>query len=201
VFLATVPDTGFQFVLAGTVATFEGDIHRGYMNGAGTSVSKGDTNGNGYAGAVRVGWAFMPSPGQVYLTPFAEYSIAQVEIDGWTETTGPFPAVISDINDTANKLRLGAEGRVIIGADSWMWGSLAWGHRFESNSATFTGDLIDLFTVSAPGVPLEQDWLEATAGIRLPVTAGSAMTASVTTQAFSDDVPLVQGRLGFSSFF
>ena len=110
--------------------------------------------------------------------------MARVEIDGWTEKNGPFPAVISDIDDTAQKLRLGAEARTMIAPGTWVWGSMAWGHRFESNSAAITGSLIDLFTVTAPGQSLDQDWFETTAGLRLPVTEASTMTASGPSRRF-----------------
>lgn len=198
-FLAFLPATGFQLIISGTIATFDGDIDRVYANGAGTATSTGDTSGDAYAANVRIGWAFAPQTG-ITLTPFADYRVTRVEIDGWTETRGPFPAEIADINDTANKLRLGAEGRVLIGDASWLWGSLAWGHRFEDKGASISGELTNnLLALALSGNPLEQDWLEATAGVRMPVTTASAMTASVTTQAFSDDVPLIQGRVGFSA--
>jgi uncharacterized protein YhjY with autotransporter beta-barrel domain len=199
-FLALVPAAGPQIVLAGTAAHLDGDIRRGYMNGAGTATSSGGSSGNGLAGSVRGGWAFVPAAGYL-LTPYAEYSYARMTIDGWTETGGPFPAVIADLTDTAQRLRLGAEGRVMIGAASWIWGALAWGHRIDGRSAPVSGYLVDLFTVSAPGAAVERDWVEIAAGARAPVTETSAITASVTALASAGDAPYVQGRVGYSHRF
>ena len=65
-----------------------------------------------------------------------------------------------------------------------------------------TADLTGLFSVTAPGMALNQDWLEAMAGIRMPLSeATTAFTTSVTTQVFSDHAPLVHGRLGLSYRF
>lgn len=199
-FVASVPDTGPQIVIAATAAGFDGDIDRGYMNGVGTSTSIGKTAGTGFAGSARLGWAFETFPG-IFIAPFTNYSATRVEMNGWKEDGGPFPATIADINETDQKLRVGADARLRVSRTSWVWGSLAWSHRFGAKQAGITGDVAGLISVSTNGGPIEQDWLEVTIGFRMPISQASSVSASMTTEAFSDNVPLFDGRLGYSHQF
>jgi probable HAF family extracellular repeat protein len=198
-FLALMPKTGLQVVVTAGGGRVDGEIERGYMNGAGTTTSHGETSGRGLNASAHIGWALQPTQ-QITLTPFAYYTATKLKLDGWTETSGPFPAMFDNIDTTAQRLRLGVEGRYEFSPQSWFWASAAWGHRFEDRASALSGELIDLFSVSTQGRAIDQNWIEGTVGLRLPVAMG-AMTTSTTVTAFSEDRPDVQGRIGYSLRF
>lgn len=118
VFIASTPETGFQFLAAGTVAGFDADIRRGYMNGGGTATSPGETDGTGYGGMLRAGYAFALDD-RNRLEPFAAYQAVHSSLDAYTETGGPFPVEISEMSQTEQVGRLGAELRHRFRPEAW----------------------------------------------------------------------------------
>jgi outer membrane autotransporter protein len=199
-FAAYVPRTGFQAIFSATGTSLDADIERGYMNGAGTATSEGETDGFGAGAALRVGYAF--DVGTVSrLTPFGSLQAVHIELDGYTETTGPFPAVIGDIEDTVLIGKLGLEARREISAASWIWASAAWAHRDDDESAGIDAQLIGLFGLSGVTMTVNQDWAEATAGVSMGMDDGlSRLTASVTAYVPGEDIS-ASGRVGFSRAF
>ena len=119
-------------------------------------------------------------------------------MDGWTEADGPFPAAFSDLNDTAQKLRVGTEARKMLGPGTWLWASAAWGHRLNDGTTEFTGTLIDVFTVEVPAQTISENWLELGAGIRFSAGEASAITASAGGSMFGSYEPTFQARIGFT---
>ena len=199
-FLAHAPDAGLQFTAAASAMWITADIDRGYMNGGGTTTSSGSTTGAGYGGLARIGWAFRPAPAFAFI-PFAEYDFIRESLAAYTETSGPFPAMIGEMANTEQTTRLGTEARYAGPGGSSLWSSLAWAHRFGDAAPAISASLIDLFDVASPADASGADWLEAAAGIKLPLTARAAIDSSVTLAAFSSNVPSVQGDVGLSAAF
>jgi hypothetical protein len=56
-FLARMPQTGLQFVVTAGSGRVNGEIVRGYMNGAGTTTSRGETSGRSLDFGARIGIA------------------------------------------------------------------------------------------------------------------------------------------------
>lgn len=200
VYLAHAPDLGFQFVASTTASSLDLDVTRGYFSGNTPVASHSDTDGTAYGVGARIGWRFAPSD-NTRLTPFASYTASRVEIDGWTEGDGPFPAEFGDLDQTAQITRVGAEGRLIYMPGGWLWGSAAWGHRLDGDGARVDGELVGLFGLTIPGAALDDNWLELAAGIRQAVGSGGVLTASITTAASVDDMPQATGRIGISQRF
>jgi outer membrane autotransporter protein len=195
-----VPLTGPQAVASVTVAGLDADIARGYENGVGLAQSNGETDGTGFGASLRLGWAFALTE-RVTVTPFGDYQATRVELDGYTETDGPFPAMIGAIDDTAQIARLGIEGRYALSDLSWLWAAAAWGHRLDGNSAAIDAQLIGLFGVSGASFALDDNWAELTGGISYGLDDRSRLTASATAFVAGEDSTAATGRIGYSRAF
>jgi uncharacterized protein YhjY with autotransporter beta-barrel domain len=202
VFVARVPDAGLQWFLGVDGTALSGDVTRGYLNGSGPASSHGNTDVSGYGATARVGWTFKDVIAKTQITPFASYTYTSAHVDGYTETGGPFPAVMDGFDSNQQTSRVGADVRYTFSPGAWVWGSAAWGHLIDNKGAIISGQLIGLFGVSAPGITTAPDWAELTAGVRLPAWNGGAVTASITASVPTDDEPTTYvARLGVSQAF
>lgn len=190
---AYAPDTGPQLIGSAAAFGINATIRRGYMNGVGTATSVGTTTGSGYGARAHVGWAFSPLAGAT-VTPFAEYEAVGLQLAGYTETGGPFPAAIGAMSNSEAISRLGGDIRVDLAPGVAVWGGLAWDHRFGNAvpaiSATFPG----LFSTTSPASAAGADWMEASASFRLPVSQQMTLSGGVTVAA-SAYQPVVNGNL------
>ncbi len=201
-FVARVPDAGLQWLLGVDGTTLSGDINRGYLNGSGAAYSAGSTTANGYGATARVGWSFNNLLPGTQVTPFASYTVSTIHFNGYTETTGVFPAQFDGFNDTAQAARFGADARYTFAAGKWVWGTLASAHELgNSETENITGTLIGGFGMTAPAGPVAKDWVEATAGIRWPAWESGALTASLTASIPSNYPTTYQVRVGVTQTF
>ena len=202
VFLARVPNAGLQWLAGVNGLTLKGDIDRGYLNGSGLASSSGSTTANGYGLTGRVGWTFDRLLPKTQVTPFVSYTYSTIHFNGYTETTGVFPAQFDGFTDNAQTSRLGADGRYTFARDTWLWSTLAWAHRLDGGKgADITGTLIGLFSLTTPGASVAQDWAEATVGIRLPAWKNGALTASLTASIPAAYATTYAARLGVTQAF
>ena len=137
------------------------------------------------------------------VTPFGSYTASKAHIDGYTETTGPVPAQFDDIDDEAQTARIGSDVRYNFTSDTWTWGTLAWAHRLDDGkSANITGVLAGALPLTTPGVEAADDWVEATAGLRLPLSEDASLTTSVTAVMPSGGYDTTfQARVGLAYAF
>lgn len=199
-FAAYTPERGLQLLGAVTAERVSADITRGYLNGNSPASSSGSTNGYGFGGLLRAGWAFTPAP-MLRVTPFASYSATRVHFDGWTETTGVFPARFDAIDQTAQMVRLGGDVRYTWAPGTWAFGGLNWAHRIDNMPATVSGSLIGLFSLNVPGAVLDRDYLETTIGLRLPLGPAGAVSASGSVVASANNPATFLGRVIVSQAF
>lgn len=200
VFAAYTPERGLQLLGAVTAERVSADITRGYFNGNGPASSNGSTSGHGFGGLLRAGWAFTPSP-LLRVTPFVSYSATRVHFDGWTETTGVFPARFDAIDQTAQMVRLGSDVRYTWAPGSWTFGAVNWARRIDNVPATISGSLIGLFSLNVPGAALDRDYLETTVGLRLPLGPAGAISASGSVVASANNPATFLGRVIVSQAF
>lgn len=196
--LAYLPQTGPQLALSAVASTLSVSIDRRYMNGAGTTVSSGDTDGWGLGARAMLGWSFVAPVGR--LTPYGSYTVTDIQLDGWAETSGPFPARFDDVSSTLQITRLGLEDEVQLTDRAAFWIDGAWAHSF-GNSDDISGELIDLFEVGLPIRPGDRDWLEATAGLRYTVAESAVIAGSVTIAAYPESETAAFGRLTLTKGF
>jgi hypothetical protein len=114
VFVARVPDAGLQWLVGVNGLTLKGDVNRGYLNGSGLASSQGNTTANGVGAIARIGWTFDNVLRETQVTPFASYAISRMHLNGYTETTGVFPAQFNGFTDTAQIVRFGADVRYTL---------------------------------------------------------------------------------------
>lgn len=200
VFAAYAPPTGVQTVFTATATGLDADIARGYMNGGGTTTSEGETDGLGAGASLRVGYAFEVSRA-TRVTPFGSAAVTYINLDGYTETTGPFPAVVEEMEDTVVVGRLGAEVRHDLSQATWIWASAAWAHRDNDEGAEVTATATGLFGITSAALATAQDWAEVTGGISVGLDDGlSRFTASATAYIPDENISAA-GRVGFSRAF
>jgi probable HAF family extracellular repeat protein len=201
-FLARVPGAGLQWLLGVNGITLKGDINRGYLNGNSLVTSSGSTNANGFGATARIGWVFDSVWLATQVTPFTSYTYSTMHFNGYTETTGVFPAQFNGFNDTAQIVRLGADARYTFAPGKWVWGTLASAHKVNnSDSEDITGTLIGLFGMTAPAGPVAKNWVEATAGVRWPAWKNGALTASLTASIPANYPTTYQARVGVTQTF
>ena len=202
VFLARVPDAGLQWLVGVGGITLKGDIDRGYLNGSGLALSSGSTTANGYGLTGRIGWTLDHVWRATQVTPFASYTYSTIHFNGYTETTGVFPAQFNGFTNNAQTTRVGADARYTLAPGQWLWGTLAWAHRLDGGrGADITGTLIGLFGMTATGASVAQDWVEITGGIRLPVWKNGAVTASITASVPAAFPTTYAARVGVTQAF
>lgn len=201
VFLAAIPDKGLQWFAGVSALTIKGDISRGYLNGNTPATSTGNTSAKGVGASARIGWAFDTTK-NIKLTPYASYTLTSIKFDGYTETSGVFPAQFAGFTDSAQTSRVGADARYTLSPGKWLWGGLAWAHRLDGGKTPdISGTLIGLFPIETTGSSFAQDWAEASIGLRTPFGARGAVTASVTASVPEKQATTYLVRLGVSQAF
>ncbi len=166
VFVAYAPDThGLRVETGGSWSYLDLNLKRGYQNGASSAQSSGTTHGQALGLYGRIGWVF-PVVDRFSLQPFAQYNWQRVEINGYTESGGPFPATYDKREESINRTRLGLQSQYAYNQawDFWAWA--AWDHRFESTGSSMSGSLVGLQAFNYGGGPVDQNWGDAGVGAK-----------------------------------
>ena len=178
------PNAGLQLAISGALFHLDADIDRAYMNGAGTDMSSGSTDGFGGSAEIQFGWRFAAGE-ETSLAPFANLRASYVEVDGYTETGGGFPAEIDSFDTARTTIRLGLESRIGLSEVSELVASAAWGHQLSEDNSDISGTVIGLFDFSAPNAGTYEDFVELALGTnwvnngtRVSTTIGAAIPTS-----------------------
>lgn len=172
VFVAYAPGkTGLRAEVGGMVQYTELDLKRGYDNAGGSSTSMGNTDAMIYGLSARMAYA-MPLAGLLVAEPFVQYSWNKVDINGYTEKNGPFPATFDKQTEYINVSRLGAAFAYPISERVELTASAAWAHRFEDKSAAMGGTLIGVSSFNYGGQIIDKDWGEASLGAKWSLESG-----------------------------
>ena len=192
------PMAGPQFGISGAAFYLNADLDRAYMNGAGTDLSSGSTNGLGGGAEAQLGWRFKTGEGRS-LTPYTNIRASHVMLDGYTETGGGFPAEIDNFDTTRATLRLGLEGRAVLSQTSEFATSLAWGRGIGSGGSGVSGTVIGLFDFAVPDPGMSGDFVEA--ALRAGWMNESGYVAATLGGAIQTDGtnPSVFGRITMSN--
>jgi len=162
----------------------ENDIERGYLNGSTLTSSHGEQDGLAYGAALRVGWA-APLSERVAVTPFLSYEASRIELDGYTETTGPFPA---QFNDTAGNLdiaRAGAQLDMHVSDAFRFWVTGNYAVRRQRELPAVSGEVIALSSPFAiEGAAVGRQWWETGLGAEWRTSGRTRLQFGV--QASSD---------------
>jgi probable HAF family extracellular repeat protein len=165
-FLAGRPESGPQWLLGASGMLLDGDITRGYLNGATPVTSSGSTTGTGYGAIAQIGYAF--TFGETSFTPYASSQWTSASYAGWTETDGPLPATFGDIDSHTTLIRVGVDLTQGFGNGATATLGVAATHR-KGDRGTISGDLPGLIDISVAGDLPAADAVELSAGLTLPV--------------------------------
>ncbi|MBB5752865.1 autotransporter domain-containing protein [Prosthecomicrobium pneumaticum] len=193
--IAGRPAAGFVWEAGLAAAWLDGDVKRGYLNGVDPVTSRGDTSGYTLGASATLGWRFaLPAPA-TSLTPYATYTVMQSDFDGWTETNGPFPAVISGFTTTTQLIRAGLELEHRFAAGPTARLGLAGVHR-ETDGDTIAFDLPGLFGGTVEGDVGAANWLETSLAFDVPFGASVSGLAKVTGRLPDEGDASVAGHIG-----
>lgn len=185
-FAAYEPASGLRLYGSATLAAFDVDTKRNYMNGAVVDQSRGSADGTGYALAMRGGYD-MALDEQMRVMPYAELEWDKTNIDAYTETGGGIPATVGEQSNDQLVSRLGAELRKAVGNDLTVRGKAAWGHRLSENNGAVVVTALSV-TQSLQSASGKDDWAELGVGGNYRVSEAVSLNANVDTRfAGSDD--------------
>lgn len=172
--------SGLRLEGMAVVTTFDLSTKRNYRNGAAVDRSQGETDGMGYALAVRAGYE-MPLENRLSLLPFAELEWSKTKIDGYVETGGGIPATVGEQNSDKLVSRLGAE--LSKSFDNGMTTRLraAWGHRLSGDNSPVTVTALTI-TQSLQGANDKEDWAELGVGAGYDLTDALRLSGNIDTR-------------------
>jgi len=172
---ALIPISG---ALWGTVGGYahrgNADLRRGYLNAGVPDQSTGTPGTQTWGLRGRLDWDKAARLAGTELSPYADLTIIEAKLDGYTESGGGFPARFNARKDTATELRLGVNASRPITGDARLVGTLEAAHRFENSGVRTTGNLVGLFAFDLPGTANRRDWLRAAIGVEGKLGEGTA---------------------------
>ena len=186
--------SGLRLAGAGFVARLDQDTHRGYMNGAGTSSSHGETQGWGYGAAGQAGWQF-DLPYRSSVTPYAELDWSKASLGDYTESGGPFPARFGDMDGHRTVGRLGASLAHGLTPALTVSAGGAWGHRLGGQGAGLEATAEGL-TVTRGADAGDRDWAEGSVGALWRITGRTSLSAALSAHTGRTPEPQETGTVG-----
>ncbi len=179
-FLSYAPEPyGWRAKLGALYERASLELNRGYTNGAGSTVAKGDTEGHVFSLSGHLGYIHPLTP-VLAVQPYVEYDLQATILDAYTETDTPFPAHFDERRDVMNKARLGAELRCTQWENLDLWGWGAWSHRFDEKGPSMEGYLVGLTDFSYGGGTIDHDWAEVGGGVKYRPGERTEMFSRVT---------------------
>jgi probable HAF family extracellular repeat protein len=164
----------------------QNDIERGYLNGSTLTSSRGEQNGFAYGAALRVGWA-APLRNGIAVTPFVSYEASRIELDGYTETTGPFPAQFNDIKGNLDIGRAGAQLDMQAGDALRFWLTGDYAMRRQRELPGVSGEVMALSSPFAiEGAEMNRQWWEAGLGAEWRASARTRLQVGLTASTDGD---------------
>lgn len=200
-YAAHIPDTGLRLFGAGLWGDLSDiDISRGYMNGVGVTNSFGNTDGEGWGMMGRVGWGIRATE-TTFLTPFAEVTYTDAQINGYRETGGPFPTTFQDISTNTTVGRIGILEETDLSESIRVFTSLAWAQVLDRDDPVVRGAVLDIFELSTDTAGNREGWAEVMAGARYQLSESGVFSVSGNAATEFDDYFTLGGRIGYSQTF
>ena len=179
---------------------WDAGINRGYLNAGTEDQSRGSTSIKATAIRARVDWRELYSLGGVTFTPKIEYTLTRSHVDGYTETTGGFPARFDPQSHTARESRIGLIIEKDLDAQTTVRGITEAVHRFDKNGANFSGEVVGLFPFSIPGSENRQDWIRLGGEIDHQIDKDSFVSFSLMRSSKGEDAD-VSGAVSWKGNF
>jgi uncharacterized protein YhjY with autotransporter beta-barrel domain len=158
--------TGWRAFAAANYLHLESDIRRGYVNGAGTSSSQGDTSGYAATLIGRIEHAWLLGANSS-VAPYFDYTWERTRLDAYSEdpASGPFPASFDRQSHDSQIARLGLEFEHRLSRETAAYGWAAIAKRTHGDSVSVSGQFAGVgpFAVADLRVP-DDDWKELGVG-------------------------------------
>ena len=179
VLAAYEPSSGLRLYGTAALAGIDINADRNYLNGVVVDGSHGETDGYGFALAVRGGYE-LPLDQMFSVMPYAELEWSKTEIDGYTETGGGIPATVADQSNDRFVSRLGAELSAKVNDDVTTRLRGAWGHRLSGDNGSVFVTAMGIGQ-SIKNVGSQKDWAELGASASYDVSKALTLSANVET--------------------
>lgn len=174
------PASGLRLYGTAAVVALNVDTKRNYLNGAVVDQSRGETDGTGYAVAVRAGYEF-PVSESVHLMPYGELEWSKIKLDAYSETGGGIPASYGDQDNDRVVSRLGGEVSSKLSDDVTGRLRAAWGHRLSGGDDSVTATALGLGQ-SIRVASSKEDWAEMGASMSYDVNQDMTVNAGIDTR-------------------
>jgi probable HAF family extracellular repeat protein len=171
-------DTGFRLYSTAFAAGISLNTKRNYINGAGIDTSYGDTDGMGYGYAMRSGWEF-PINNAMHMMPYGEIHLSRTTLNGYTETSGGFPATFGKTTNDQITSRLGTEISYDILPTLTFSGRAAWAHRLKESDNGLSVNTTGFTGVLNPEDG-DRNWAEGTISTKWQASSKTSLSAELT---------------------
>jgi probable HAF family extracellular repeat protein len=175
------------------------DTTRNYMNGGDIDGSRGKTDGTGYGVIGRAGYS-VGLDRKTSIMPYAEMEWSQVNLDGYTEQGGPFPATVSSKTSNSTISRLGAELSYAVNPALTLRGNGAWGHSLSGNDNDVQVNAATL-SFTLPQGKEDKNWAEGGIGGIYKATERTTLSADLDARTGDTSQPAVNLMLGVNVAF
>ena len=170
------------------------ELKRGYLNAGTQDYSTGRPDVSTTGLRARLDWDNVLQVAGAQFSPYADLSYAESRLDGYTETSGGFPARFNTRKERSTEFRLGLSATKAVAENVSLVGQLEGVHRFERHGAGTSGQVVGLFGFNLPGSDVKQDWLCAGLGMQGKLAGGAAhVMLNATTQGAVPNVWLAAG--------
>ena len=153
-----VPDSTMILSFTTVYGKWDADIERGYTNGGIPDKSQGETDVETLSARMRIDWVDAFELLGFRFTPRTAFTYTRIETDGYTETGGGFPVRFDDMSHDSKEFRFGLTGERAVSASTTVRGIFEAVHRFDEDSGSISGEVIDVFDFSLDGADNKQTW-------------------------------------------
>jgi len=150
------------------------DSRRGYLNGAVTDYSSGDTNAETWGAKIRFDWLNAVTIDETAITPYVGLSYAHTKVDAFTETGGSFPVEFDGSSDHSTIARLGADFVRPLNDTVRLLAKAELDYQFENQAAATSGTLSGITDFNLEGQDLQQFWARGGIGAEFDLGKGVA---------------------------
>ena len=112
---------------------------RGYVTGAGTDLSRGETDLDTTTVRVRYDGPTQKFISNFTAAPYASFAVTRTNVDGFAESGGSFPATFNASSHTAQEGRLGLLTKFVAGPATTFRLTAEWIHRFDDAGDGLSG--------------------------------------------------------------
>ena len=112
---------------------------RGYLTGAGTDLSRGETDMDTTTVRVRYDGPTQKFISNFTAAPYASFAVTRTNVDGFAESGGSFPATFNASSHTAQEGRLGLLTKFVAGPATTLRLTAEWIHRFDDAGDGLSG--------------------------------------------------------------